>query len=321
MTDQQKIQGSGAICDSNDNDHTFGDKAAVSAFCEGVQHHNSKEGSRSHSAIQAQPDPITQQVSSDALHHSMEASSPSQRKRKRTASDDGSDEERNTDTAVESNPQDPVVGHFSLMIPHLLTILQRGYISWLKATSDKAEKFIFGIRSMEDYLEVLKNEKREFLTTQKDHEQKLATLRAEMRAIRKDEKDHITIRNSLLSFTLRRGSDCPEEWRTTLNQCNKFLKLLKARKEKADYNFSNYKERFDQELEGHDTRIREHREQIEAWAPELAQEERKKRAIHIMQKLVEMGESGIATWSSCELDSLEKWIGRLAGRKPIEDGD
>jgi hypothetical protein len=52
---------------------------------------------------------------------------------------------------------------------------------------------------------------------------------------------------------------------------------------------------FHQELEEYETRIRDYAEQIEANAPKLAQQERTRRATHIMETLVEMGESGIAT--------------------------
>jgi DNA repair exonuclease SbcCD ATPase subunit len=207
------------------------------------------------------------------------------------------------------------------MIPHLLTAFKRGYILWLTVRSAKVEEYIHDIHRLEDGLEKVKKLKTQLLITQQEYEQRLETLQAKMHAIKQDEKDNIAVRNSLLPIIERRGSDCAGEWRAALDRCNRSLELIEARKTKVDDDISFYKERVGQEPEGYDTRIREHREQIEAWAPELAQEKRKKRAIHIMKKLVEMGESGMATWSGRELDYLEKWVCRLAVRKPIGDSD
>jgi DNA repair exonuclease SbcCD ATPase subunit len=207
------------------------------------------------------------------------------------------------------------------MIPHLLTAFQRGYISWLTERSAKVEERIDNAHTLEDYLENEKESKTKFLTQQDKHEQELKTLQAEINTIEQDEQDNIAVRNSLLPIIKRRGSDCAGEWRAALDRCNRSLELIEARKTEVNYQISARKETFRQELEGYDTRIKEYGEQIEAYALELAQEERKKRAIHIMKKLVAMGESGMATWSDRELDYLEKWVRRLAVRKPIGDSD
>lgn len=165
-------------------------------------------------------------------------------------------------------------------------------------------------------METLKVFEANFLT-QEEHEQKLETLQAEMRAIQQDEQDNITIRNSIQPIIQRRGSNCAEEWRAALDRCNKSLQLIETRKRTVEDCIFHRKTIFNQELREYDTTIREIGEQIEAWAPELAQHERTKRTIHVMKALVEMRESGMACWSDCELDDLEKWLGNLALRKPI----
>jgi chromosome segregation ATPase len=163
-------------------------------------------------------------------------------------------------------------------------------------------------------LETLKVFEATFLTRE-EHERRLETLQAAMRAIQQDEQDNTAIRNSLQPIIRRRGSDCAEEFRAALARCNKSLQLIETRKRTVEDYISHRKALFDQELQEYDTTIREIGEQIEAWAPELAQHERTKRAIHIMKTLVEMRESGMACWSDCELDELEEWIGCLAARK------
>ncbi|SPJ71114.1 uncharacterized protein FTOL_00842 [Fusarium torulosum] len=328
-TDQQEIQAAnGESCSDNGNNHETDDEASVIcvgsnpvsprdqdfkcrdiatvlASCAAAEQHNSKEGSGRLSEIPSQTGHSIQSPSSNTSYHGTKASSGSLRMRQRTASYAGNDEVSNTDTAVERSLQDPV----------------RKYISWLTVRSAEVEEWIDNVHTLEDHLEYERELKTKFLTQQEKHEQKLDTLQAEMHAIEQDEQKNIDIRNSHLPIIQRRGSDCAEEWRAALDRCNKSLQMIEARKRTVDNQISTVKEIFRQELEGYETRIREYAEQIEAYAPELAQGERKKRAIHIMKKLVEMGESGMASWSDRELDYLENWIGELAVRKPIGDSD
>ncbi|KAM0196040.1 hypothetical protein ACHAPI_006057 [Fusarium lateritium] len=270
-----------------------------------ARQHNSHEGSGSLPAIPSQPDHTPQQVPSNSSRNGTETSSNSRRKRQRTASDDGSNEENNTDTAIEPSPQDPV----------------RGYISWLTDGSTKVQEQIDSSQELDDCLKHYQELRRRFLSRKGEHDQKLDTLGAQLCAIQKDEQDNIAIRNVLQPIIQRRGTDCAEEWRAALNRCNKSLQLIETRKAMVTDQISQEKDWFVRKLEEYDRKISGFAENIEAQAPDLAQDKRTKRAIHIMKELVEMGESGMATWTDDELDSLEKWIGRLTARKPIEDSD
>ncbi|KIL86003.1 hypothetical protein FAVG1_10973 [Fusarium avenaceum] len=271
VTDQQKIQESGAICGNNDNDHGIDEEVIVMVLCEDAQCHNSKQGSGNLSAIPSQPEPTTQQLSSDAFHHGTKAYSPSQRKRQRTASDDGSDEESNTDTAVKHNLQDPV----------------RGYMSWLTKLSCEFQESINMIRGLGGVLlETTKQLETDFLTRQGNHEQEIETLQAELRAIQQDKQDNIAVRNFLQPIIQRQGSDCAEEWRAALDRCNKSLKPIEERRRSVKDRILYKKKGYDMRTVTYETKIREIGEQIEASAPELAQCERIKRVIHIMKTLV-----------------------------------
>lgn len=287
LIDQQKIQESGTGRGNNDNDHGIDEEVTVMVLCEDAQCHNSTQGSGNLSVIPSQPEPTTQQLSSDASHHGTKAYSPSQRKRQRTASDDGSDEESNTDTAVKHNLQDPVVGYFSLMILHLLTILQRGYISWLTEMPCEFQESINMIRGLGGVLlETTKQLETDFLTRQGNHEQEIETLQAELRAIQQEEQDNIAVRNFLQPIIQRQGSDCAEEWRAALDRCNKSLKSIEERRRWVKVRIFYKKKGYDQRTVAYETKIREIGEQIEASAPELAQCERIKRVIHTMKTLV-----------------------------------
>ncbi|KAM0288755.1 hypothetical protein ACHAO9_006819 [Fusarium lateritium] len=281
------------------------ENATVLASGTAARQHNSHEGSGSLPAVPSQPDHTPQQVPSNSSRNGTETSSNSRRKRQRTASDDGSNEENNTDTAIEPSPQDPV----------------RGYISWLTDGSTKVQEQIDSSQELDDCLKHYQELRRRFLSRKGEHDQKLDTLGAQLCAIQKDEQDNIAIRNVLQPIIQRRGTDCAEEWRAALNRCNKSLQLIETRKAMVTDQISQEKDWFVRKLEEYDRKISGFAENIEAQAPDLAQDKRTKRAIHIMKELVEMGESGMATWTDDELDSLEKWIGRLAARKPIEDSD
>ncbi|KAM0210861.1 hypothetical protein ACHAQI_005583 [Fusarium lateritium] len=246
-----------------------------------------------------------QQPSSTASSHGTESSSGSQRKRRRTTSDDGNDKERNTDTATKSSPQEPV----------------RGYISWLTKRSAEVQKDIDSSQGLDDSLKYYQELKKEILSQEGKHQQKVDILVAQFRAIEKDEQDNIAIRNVILPIIQRRGTDCAEEWRAALNRCNTSLQIIEERKDTIDDQIDSETSSFVSQVEECDERISDCAEDIEDYARKLAQDKRTKRAIHIMKKLVEMGESGMATSTEGELDGLEKWIGRLAARKPIEDSD
>ncbi|KAI6765870.1 hypothetical protein HG530_006940 [Fusarium avenaceum] len=254
LIDQQKIQESGTGRGNNDNDHGIGEEVTIMVLCEDAQCHNSKQGSGNLSTIPSQPEPTTQQLSSDAFHHGTKAYSPSQRKRQRTASDDGSDEGSNTDTAVKHNLQDPV----------------RGYISGLTELSCKFQESINMIRGLGGVLlETTKQLETDFLTRQGKHEQEIETLRAELRPI-----------------IQRQGSKCAKEWRAALDRCNKSLKPIRERRRSVDDLIMCEKRSYDMRTVAYETKIREIGDQIEASALELAECQGIKRVIRIMKTLV-----------------------------------
>ncbi|KAM0237901.1 hypothetical protein ACHAP5_008799 [Fusarium lateritium] len=281
------------------------ENATVLASGAAARQHNSQDDSESLPAGLPQPEHTPQQVPANPSSHDTESSSGSWRKRQRTESDDGSHKESNTDTAIEPSPQDPV----------------RGYISWLTERSAEVQEQIDGINSFDGCVKYYEELREMFLSPQGMHKKELEALHAEMCATQQDEQDNIAIRNFLQPVIQRRGPDCPEEWRAALDRCNKSLQLIEARKSTIDDQISKKTEWLVQQIEECERGSREFAEHIENSPPKLAREERTKRAIHIMKKLVEMGESGMASWTDGELDSLEKWIGRLAARKPIEDSD